>query len=500
MPNTAPPTEPRNEPHDEPGAARHTARPSRPLLAAALALTGALAGCASTALLPAPAPATPTTWQAPLPHDGQLQHLSDWWGRTHDPVLVALITSAQRISPSLAQARSRVEQARATQTTARAALLPTLDAQASASRGVTAPVSTPATTAQAGLQAGWEIDLFGANQATRDAATERLAGAQALWHEARVSVAAEVALQVSSLRTCLQQLDVAERDAHSRAATARLAQDSQRAGFTAPATAALASASAAEATARAAQQRMQCDVDFKTLVALTDEPEAALRNQITTAPVPGFDEARFTIAALPVQVVSQRPDVYNAEREVAAASAEVGSAQAQRWPRLSLTGTVGTAWSRATGTTTDLSTWSFGPLALSLPLLDGGRRAAQVDAARARYDEAVAVYQGRVRQAVGEVEQALVRLQSTAERADSARAAVQGYRTSFDATEARWRGGLASLVELEDARRTLLAAQTTLVALQHERQSAWVALYRAAGGGFDAAHPAAPATPTATAL
>ena len=69
------------------------------------------------------------------------------------------------------------------------------------------------------------------------------------------------------------------------------------------------------------------------------------------------------------------------------------------------------------------------------------RRPAEVDAARARYDEAVAVYQGRVRQAVSEVEQALVRLQSTAERADSARAAVQGYRTSFDATEARWRGG-----------------------------------------------------------
>ena len=118
---------------------------------------------------------TPTSWQAPLPHEGQLQQLTNWWARTNDPVLVALIESAQRISPSLAQARSRVEQARATQTTARAALLPTLDAQASASRGVTAPVTSPATTAQAGLQAGWEIDLFGANQATRDAATERLA-------------------------------------------------------------------------------------------------------------------------------------------------------------------------------------------------------------------------------------------------------------------------------------------------------------------------------------
>ena len=464
----------------------------RPALSMAL-VVGLIVGLSACTTHPPPphvaAAAVPPAWQAPLPHGGQVEQLAQWWARTNDPVLVSLIDAAQNVSPTLAQARSRVQQARATQVTSRAALLPTLDAQASASRGNTAPLTTPATTAQAGLQAGWEIDLFGANRATSNAATERLAGAQALWHEARVSVAAEVALQVSSLRTCLQQLEVATRDAQSRSDTARLSQDSERAGFTAPATAALANASAAEAAARTAQQRMLCDVDFKTLVALTGQEEPRLREQITARSAPVADETLFTIAALPVQVLSQRPDVYNAEREVAAASAEVGSAQAQQYPRLSLTGNVGTAWTRVGGATTDLNTWSFGPLALTVPLFDGGRRAAQVDAARARYDEAVAVYQGSVRQAVSEVEQALVRLQSTAERTGSARAAVQGYRTSFNATDARWRAGMASLVELEDARRTLLAAQTTLVALQHERQSAWVSLYRAAGGGWDAAAP-----------
>ena len=80
-----------------------------------------------------------------------------------------------------------------------------------------------------------------------------------------------------------------------------------------------------------------------------------------------------------------------------------------------------------------------------------------------------------------------VRLQSTAERADSARAAVQGYQTSFDATEARWRGGLASLVELEDARRSLLAARMGQATLQRETHAAWVALYRALGGGWEPA-------------
>lgn len=455
---------------------------NRILLAACVPL--ALGACATRPPPAAVAAPVPVAWQAPLPHQGSLEGLADWWRQWDDALLVELIDAAQAVSPSIAQAQSRIVQARATQTASRAALGPTLDGQASASRGFNEQLAGIATTAQAGLQASWEIDLFGANAATKAAADQRLAGAQALWHEARVSVAAEVAQQTSSLRTCLEQLRVAERDAQSRAETSRLSDLSERAGFTAPATAALARASAAEAQARASQQRMQCDVETKTLVALTGWEEPALRARLSASPARPAPDALFTIASLPAQVLAQRPDVYNAEREVAAASAEVGSAQAQRYPRLGLSGSIGTAWVRTGGATTDLNTWTIGPLALSVPLFDGGRRAAQVDAAQARYDEAAALYRARVRQAVSEVEQALVRLQSTAERNASAQAAAAGYRASFDATEARWRGGLASLVELEDARRTALAAENALIALRHERQVAWVALYRAAGGGW----------------
>ena len=445
----------------------------------------ALGACATTAPPAQVAAPPPTAWQAPLPHQGSLGDMARWWTQLGDPLLVELIDAAQAVSPGIAQAQARIAQARAAQVSSRAALLPSLDAQASASRGLNEQLARVATTAQAGLQASWEIDLFGANRAAKTAADERLTGAQALWHEARVSVAAEVAQQTSSLRTCLAQLDVAERDAQSRGETSRLSELSERAGFTAPATAALARASAAEAQARVAQQRMQCDVEVKTLVALTGWEEPTLRARLA-APVAAAPDTLFAIAVLPAQVLAQRPDVYNAERDVAAASADVGSAQAQRYPRLSLSGSVGTAWVRAGGVTTDLNTWTIGPLALSLPLFDAGRRAAQTDAAQARYDEAAALYRAKVRQAVSEVEQALVRLQSTAERSASARTAAQGYRASFDATEARWRGGLASLVELEDARRTALAAENALVALRHERQAAWAALYRAAGGGWNA--------------
>lgn len=444
----------------------------------------ALAACATTAPPPRVEAPPPTVWQAPLPHQGSLASLAQWWSQWGDPLLVDLIREAQDLSPGVAQARSRLVQAQAARTASRAALGPSLDGQASASRGFNEQIAAVASTAQAGLQAQWEIDLWGGNAAADTAARERLAGAQALWHEARVSVAAEVALQYSSLRTCLQQQEIAERDAQSRAETARLSELSERSGFTAPATHALARASAAEAVARAAQQRMQCAVELKALVALTGRDEAALRPQLSASPAQPAPEALFTIASLPAQVLAQRPDVYHAERELAAASADVGQAQAQRYPRLGLSGAVGVARVHTGGAGTNLTTWSIGPLTLSVPLFDGGRRAAQEEAARARYDEAAALYRARVRVAVSEVEQALVRLHSSAERNDSARTAAEGYRASFAATEARWRAGMASLVELEDARRTALAAQNALTALQHERTAAWVALYRAAGGGW----------------
>jgi outer membrane protein TolC len=196
--------------------------------------------------------------------------------------------------------------------------------------------------------------------------------------------------------------------------------------------------------------------------------------------------AAISITSLPARVLAQRPDVFAAERDVAAASFDVGSAHAQRFPRLSLNGSIGMLNFHAVGVNTKLSTWSIGPVALTVPIFDGGRRAANENAAQARYEEAAANYRSTVRQAVREVEQALVNLQSTGTRSDDALAAVEGYRASFDGIESRYRGGLASLVELEEARRTRLAAEIALVTLERERRTALIALYRAAGGGWAA--------------
>ncbi|WP_426110328.1 efflux transporter outer membrane subunit [Massilia sp. PWRC2] len=455
------------------------------LRVAALAVPLLLGACALTAPPTRVQAQAPPAWQAPAPHNASLTDLANWWRQGGDPLLAELIIAAQNASPTLSAARARIAQARAQSVSASAALLPGVDAAANISRASEQSTLPLGTMAQAGFQTAWEIDLFGARRADRNAATERLAGATAGWHEARVSVAAETANQYYAVRSCDALLAVATQDAASRTDTARLTELTTRAGFQSPANAALARASAAEGNNRLDQQQAQCDVAIKALVALTALDEATLRMRLRSSTAVAAQP--IAISALPAQVLAQRPDVFNAERLVAAASDDVGSAQAERYPRLTLQGNVGVGNFRSGGENTRFDAWTIGPLALALPVFDAGRRRANVDAARARYDDAVVSYRAVARQAVREVEEALVNLQSADRRSVDAQTALDGYRYAFRATEALYKNGLASLLQLEDARRTRLNAENAVVSLERERNAAWTALYRAAGGGFTAA-------------
>ncbi len=465
----------------------HSLRKLTPLAPALLA-TLLLSACAGfmppTQVESSIAPA----WQAPLPHQGNVSNLAQWWQGQGDPLLVELITAAQAVSPSVSQSLARIEAARANQALARSALLPNVSAQAGASRGVSQPGIPVATTSQVGLQAAWELDVVGANRAVSNAAVANLEGSQAQWHDARVSVAAEVANLYYSLSNCSQQLLLAQRDAASRAETARLTEINAKAGFLAPSLAAMARASAADGKSRVTQQSAQCDIDTKALVALTAISEPDLKQKLARAQVKPASAAPISVASVPAQTIAQRPDVFAAERDVVVASAQVGSAKAQRFPRLSLKGTIGAMRVSSGGVDQDVSTWSFGPLAVSLPLFDGGQRVAAVKSAEANYAATVAMYRGKVRNAVREVEEALVNLQSTESRALDAQVSTQGYTESLAATQSRFSQGLASLVELEDARRNALASESAQLALGLERNRAWVSLYRALGGGFEPAY------------
>ena len=454
---------------------------------AAVAVFSACSSLPTVAPPPAPTAAadSPAQWNAPLPHRGELTALSTWWQQFDDPVLVQLIDAAQVASPTIASAAARIEQSRATRVASGAALLPSLDASANALRGKQDFVSGLGNSASVGLQAAWEIDLFGGRRAARDAAQARLIGAQAGWHDARVSVAAEVAITYTSLRACEAQVVQQQLDSHSRNETARLTGLSTQAGFESPANAALARASAAQGNSLLTQRRAQCDGLVKGLVALAGIDEPALRTQLAAGAARLPQPASIAITSVPAQLLAQRPDVSIAEHELVAASAEVAQAQAARLPRIALNGSIGAARFESSAFGNQSGTlWTIGPITVSLPLFDAGTRRANVVAAQARVDEAGALYRGRLRNAVREVEEALIALQSTADRSTDAQVATEGFAASFRATEARFKGGLASLYELEDARRSALQAEIALTDLKRERASAWITLYRALGGGW----------------
>jgi NodT family efflux transporter outer membrane factor (OMF) lipoprotein len=474
----------------------------QPLRLAALAVAALLAGCAGTVAPPDPRGdlqrglTLPGAWQASrvaAATTASAPAVPDWWRGFDDPLLAELLQESESGSATLAAARARLDRARAALAAGQAAGQPRLDGSASASLagGRLDGQPSPPRTRSLGLgaQASWELDLFGAQRAATRAADERVAASAADWHATRTTLAAEIGGTLIAQRACEAQARQASLDAQSRSTTATLTERSAAAGLAAPADAALARAGAASARNAARAQQAQCDTLVKTLVELTGVAEPVLRQRLAARGglVPQRRDAGVALPELPAALLAQRPDVLAAERSVLAAAADQAGSRALELPQIVLAGSLNASSSRSAGVSADGSSWTLGPLSVNFPLWDAGARRAATAAARAGYDEAVAHYQGTVRRALREVEAALVALDSAAARQADALAAARDFEASLRATEARWRGGLASQFELEDARRSALAAQNVLIELDRERATAWVTLWRTLGGGFDAA-------------
>lgn len=429
----------------------------------------------------------PAAWQAPLPHEGKLSSLKNWWGQFNDPLLIRLIEAAQAVSPSVASAKSRIEQARSKQVSADASLLPEVNATAGASRGLESLFFPPATISAIGLETRWELDLFGANQAAQAAAQARTEGATAAWHDARVLVAAEVANQYHSYRSCSAQMAVVKAETISRAESARLSATMQNAGLETAANSAIAQSSAAQANNTLLTHTARCELAIKALVALTGEAEADLRQRLQIKNGQWAPTLNMSITAVPGEALAQRPDIIAAAEEVIAASADISQLQAHRYPKISFSGKISMMHMELAPAPRGGMVWSVGPLSVTLPVFDGGLRNANVAAAKARYQEAQLTFLGKLRNAVREVEDALVNLHSIGQRKNEIAKVLDGFQAAFSAQEELYHVGMLSLLQLEDARRAVFQAQNSQIEWQREQTAAWIALYRALGGGWRAA-------------
>ena len=410
---------------------------------------------------------------------------AQWWTELSDPALNRLVAEAFDTSPTLDAAVAKLGQSRSLHAQANAAGGPLVGADA-ASRRLSDDESGGAYGESVwSMNSSWEIDFFGSVRRGKEGALAREEAQLATLADARVSLSADVTDAYLSYRACQSHLALSEQDVASRVATERLTAASVEVGFTAPYQGIRSTASVAQARTQLADTVAQCKKLENLLTRLSGITRPALMKILAEKPtgLARLPVPRHFDVAIPSQALLQRPDIRAAERRLAAASADIGLAEADRYPRLSLNGALGysTGASDSGRGLLSFGAWSFGP-SLSLPIFDGGRRAAEVELAKSRYDESLANFKAKTRSAIQEIEDALTRYAAAHERAENARVAASQYQRFFDAVEERYREGANNLLELEDARRAMLSAQQTLLSVQQERLQAWIALNRASGG------------------
>lgn len=425
-------------------------------------------------------------WHAPLPHGGKLENLANWWEQFNDPLLNGLIADAERDNPTLDQALARVVEARSNVDGSTGGYYPGIGMGVSSTRSksVFGQQLWRQRLDKVGFDASWELDLLGKNRRSVEATRATLGASAANWHQARISLAAEVADAYVNLRQCEVLLSLTEQVSQSRAVSSRMVGVKAEAGLASTVDAARSEAGLADSISTHAARQGDYAKALNKLSALTGIDQKALQARLEAGrgkiPLPNSIDVSHVAA----QALSQRPDVAAAEFDLAAASAEIGVKKADLFPSLSLAGSIGINRLHYGGNTFQASTWSFGP-SLFIPVFDAGRRKALVDGARARYDYAQAGYRKTVREAVHEIEDALVRLDVANTRLEQSRKMQQKNLAIYQAAQSRHDAGMYNRLDLEDAHRNALQSEQTYATDSREAVSAWIALYKALGGGWD---------------
>jgi NodT family efflux transporter outer membrane factor (OMF) lipoprotein len=407
---------------------------------------------------------------------------ADWWRSFNDTVLTSLVQEALAKNDDIGIAVGRVREARAQEALARASYLPTIDAGVggATSRSVSA-FGTPLeqTAAQPQIQISYELDLFGAAADRKHAAHQAYLASEAASDATRLAVASAVASGYITLRALDARLDVARQTLAARADSLRVARSRTSAGFS-PMLELRQAEAEYDATAALIPQ----------LATTTRQEEDALSVLIGRAPGPiprGRPLASLaepTIPAmLPSDLLDRRPDIAQAEAQLAATDAGLAAARKRFLPHIELGATGGAAIS--TLLADPITLFSVGGSVLA-PIFEGGALHAQAESAAARRDQAAYLYRRTVLNAFRETEDALATAQHLAQQRQLVTAQRDALAAALQLATNRYRAGYSPFLEQLDAERGLLAAQLTVIDVDADILESRVLLYRALGGGWDA--------------
>jgi NodT family efflux transporter outer membrane factor (OMF) lipoprotein len=423
--------------------------------------------------------------------------LLTWWQVFGDENLTALIVRAiNGANLDMQSASARIREARAELGVAGAAQLPTFTASAQVSRDrfsrnsellANLPFPNPLlqfTDYRAGFDASWELDVFGHVRRTVEAADARLQGAQANLQDVRIAVAAEVARTYIALRQTEAQISLTEADLVLLQESVRLIQLRFDAGnaneLEVHRTEAAMQAQLALIAALYADKGATTDALGVLVGATPAEVAGLLKSGLT---VPSIRSERVAVG-LPSELLRRRPDVRRAERDLAAATADIGVATAELYPRFALVGNFGTDsihpgefGQRAS------RTWSLAPQ-VSLPIFGRGRLTSEVSAREAVRDTTLATYQKAVLQALSDVETAMIRYDRAWARMHALEQAATQLNANASLVRREFEEGRSSRIELLDAERQARQAEEQRVDAAGSLDIQLVALYKALGGGW----------------
>ena len=371
---------------------------------------------------------------------------------------------------------AKPEAARAVLGQRRADLWPTLNAGASAVRG-TGSNGNVAGTYTAGLTlSAWELDLFGRIRAGSDAAAAQLAASEEGRRATQVALVASVAQAWLALCADDELLEIARNTVKSREQSLQLTQLRYQHGTASELDLRQAQSLAASAQAALAQFTRQRELDLNALTLLVGQPLA-----VTT--LPRIQSLAFAEVptGLPSEVLLQRPDVRQAEQLLVAANANIGAARAAYWPRISLTGSLGTA-STQLGDLFKDGAWSFAAQLL-MPIFDASRTESLVRGATAQRDIALAQYERAIQAAFRDVADALAGRATLMDQLRALEVQRQAEAARLQLVQVRVDNGVGTTLELLDAERSLFAAAQAEVQTRLAEQQSRIAMYRALGGG-----------------
>jgi NodT family efflux transporter outer membrane factor (OMF) lipoprotein len=470
---------------------------------------GAAGACAPTTRYVAPAVETApafredANWKVAQPNDAVLR--GNWWELFGDPDLNAIEQQVDVSNQNLKAAAAQFAQARALLRGTRSNLFPQVTANPSISRSAQSSNRAAPSVHRSfsdyvlPVEASYEADVWGRIHGAIDASRANAQASAADLEAARLSIHAELAVDYLTLRGVDRDRQLLESAVASFEKALELTGNRFRGGIASQADVALAETQLETTRAQAVDVAVGRAALEHAIAVLVGRPPSALT--IAAAP-PEAPESKTTgpptvPAAVPSELLERRPDIAAAERRVAAAHAQVGVATAAFYPVLSLSGLAGFESSSFGSWLAGASSlWTVGPAAV-VNVFDGGRRRAGADLARGAYEQASALYRESVLAAFREVEDQLAALRILDEEAAIEARAVDAAERSLTQATNRYRGGLASYLEVTFAQSVALANQRAAVDILTRRMTASVLLVKGLGGGWQAATlPAAPAQPS----